>query len=148
MGKTVEKTYQAGDAIESKCNRCKDVRMHVIVAMDGGEIVKVQCKTCGSVHKHPKARATSSTPRPRGARAVAKAVKALKSAAEQVQEWENALNGKDMGAAKPFGSTDSAVEGGLIDHPKFGVGVVQKLVAPDKMEVLFRNGPKLMVRVL
>lgn len=144
---TVEKTYQAGDAIESKCNRCKDVRMHVVVAMNGGEIVKVQCKTCGSLHKHPKAaKAASTTTRPRGARAVAKTVKALKNAAEQVQDWENALNGKDMGAAKPFGSADSAREGGLIDHPKFGVGVVQKLVAPDKMEVLFRNGPKLMVR--
>ncbi len=145
MGMTVEKTYQAGEAIESKCNRCKDVRMHVIVAMDEGEIVKVQCKTCGSLHKHPKAK-KAAVARPRGARAVAKTVKALKSAAEQVQEWEGALNGKDMGAAKPFGSADSAVEGGLIDHPKFGVGVVQKLVAPDKMEVLFRNGSKLMVR--
>ncbi|MGE4293676.1 MAG: hypothetical protein AB7E32_15875 [Desulfovibrio sp.] len=145
----MEKTYQAGEAIESKCNRCKDVRMHVVVAMDGGEIVKVQCKTCGSLHKHPKAKkATSSSTRPRGARAVAKTVKALKSAAEQVQEWESALNGKDMGAAKPFGSAGSAVEGGLIDHPKFGVGIVQKLVAPDKMEVLFRNGSKLMVRAI
>jgi hypothetical protein len=144
MGMTVEKTYQAGDAIESKCNRCKDVRMHVVVAMDGGEIVKVQCKTCGSLHKHPKPKKAAT--KRRGARSVAKTVKALKNAAEQVQDWENALNGKDMGAAKPFGAEGSAVVGGLIDHPKFGVGVVQKIVPPNKMEVLFRNGPKLMVQ--
>ncbi|MEF2144269.1 MAG: hypothetical protein V3573_02385 [Desulfovibrionaceae bacterium] len=140
----MEKIYQAGDAIESKCNCCKDVRMHVVVAMNGGEIVKVQCKTCGSTHRHPKVK--TAAPRKKGVRAVAKAVKALKSAAEQVQEWENALNGKDIGSAKPFGSAGSAVEGGLIDHPKFGVGLVQKLVAPNKMEVLFRNGSKLMVQ--
>ncbi|WP_300848037.1 hypothetical protein, partial [uncultured Bilophila sp.] len=41
-----------GDRIEARCTRCNDVTGHVIVALVGGEIVKVECRACGSVHKY------------------------------------------------------------------------------------------------
>ncbi|MFR6517800.1 MAG: hypothetical protein ACLUPV_00325 [Bilophila wadsworthia] len=41
-----------GDRIEARCTRCNDITGHVIVALVGGEIVKVEC-ACGSVHGLP-----------------------------------------------------------------------------------------------
>ena len=41
-----------GDRIEARCTRCNDITGHVIVALVGGEIVKVECRACGSVHKY------------------------------------------------------------------------------------------------
>ena len=40
-----------GDRIEARCTRCNDITGHVIVALVGGEIVKVECRACGSEGK-------------------------------------------------------------------------------------------------
>ncbi|NJB69262.1 hypothetical protein GGQ74_002959 [Desulfobaculum xiamenense] len=41
-----------GGYTESRCSRCKDITNHVIAAMVNGEVIKVQCCACGSMHKH------------------------------------------------------------------------------------------------
>lgn len=41
-----------GERIEARCTRCKDIMGHVIVSMLNGEIAKVECCACGSVHKY------------------------------------------------------------------------------------------------
>lgn len=41
-----------GQRIEARCTRCKDIMGHVVVAMVGDEIAKVECCACGSVHKY------------------------------------------------------------------------------------------------
>lgn len=41
-----------GERIESRCTRCKDIMGHIIVSMLDGEIAKVECCACGSVHKY------------------------------------------------------------------------------------------------
>lgn len=46
------KALTAGGRIETRCSRCDDVTGHVIVAMVDGEVVKVECRACGSVHKY------------------------------------------------------------------------------------------------
>lgn len=139
------KTIQAGDSIESKCTRCKELRDHAVVALVEGEIAKVQCKVCGSVHKHRSAGGKLKKP----SKAVAtRTAKALKEAQEMLKEWEKGVAGRTAKAGKPYSSDGSAIEGGLINHPKFGLGIVQTLIEPSKMEVLFKSGRKLMVQSL
>lgn len=41
-----------GQRIEARCTRCKDLMGHVVVSMINGEIAKVECCACGSVHKY------------------------------------------------------------------------------------------------
>lgn len=41
-----------GQRIEARCTRCKDIMGHVVVSMLNGEIAKVECCACGSVHKY------------------------------------------------------------------------------------------------
>ncbi len=44
--------FEAGALTLSMCTRCNDETNHVIVAMAGNQIVKVECKACGSIHKY------------------------------------------------------------------------------------------------
>lgn len=156
-----------GDRIEARCTRCNDVTGHVIVALVGGEIVKVECCACGSVHKYyppsvakqPKAKSTVcrvkpgedrkgvvnavkpavSTPSaPRGT-----AAKAQKAALEIEQTWQRSMN-QTLAEARPYSMHESFAVGDVIDHPKFGNGVVQELLPPDKMQILFRDGTRLL----
>ena len=41
-----------GQRIEARCTRCRDVTGHVIVALVDGQVAKVECCACGSVHKY------------------------------------------------------------------------------------------------
>lgn len=41
-----------GEFITAKCSRCNDITGHVIMIVLGGQITKVECKACGSVHKY------------------------------------------------------------------------------------------------
>lgn len=52
-----------GEMIEARCTRCNDITGHVIVVVVGGEIIKVECRACGSVHKYypPAAQKKSAT---------------------------------------------------------------------------------------
>ncbi|SHN65275.1 hypothetical protein [Desulfovibrio litoralis] len=47
---------EAGALTLSMCTRCNDETSHVIIAVAGNEIVKVECKACGSIHKYRPAR--------------------------------------------------------------------------------------------
>ena len=40
-----------GRDIDSYCTKCKLILEHIVVAMTGGVVVKVKCKTCGSTHR-------------------------------------------------------------------------------------------------
>ncbi|ABB38146.1 hypothetical protein Dde_1345 [Oleidesulfovibrio alaskensis G20] len=167
----------AGDNITTSCTRCNDVTGHVIVAMVGNEVVKVQCKACGSEHKYrppkqPKSRPqapavkkvragsaretatttgasgrTVSASRSEAARKAADtraAARAAREAAQTAEVWLKAIAGSEDRDATPYSMKSTYEVGQIISHPNFGVGKVQQLVKPDKVEILFRQGIKLL----
>ena len=44
--------YSPGQRIEARCTRCRDIAGHVVVVVVDGEVAKVECCACGSVHKY------------------------------------------------------------------------------------------------
>ena len=156
-----------GDRIEARCTRCNDVTGHVIVALVGGEIIKVECRACGSVHKyHPavpkgavRTKETVCRVKPgqdrKGAVSVARveaapargeprmSAAARKAAGDLEEAWRRSLNAT---AASPKAYAMDAVfeEGDVLEHPVFGLGVVQETPSPDRVQVLFREGRKLL----
>src|SRR5262245_52397794 len=57
---------QLGGAVDAYCGRCKEVREHVIAALNTrGDVERVQCRTCQSNHlfkqKQPKTSSTRTT---------------------------------------------------------------------------------------
>ncbi|MDA3902658.1 MAG: hypothetical protein PF441_04310 [Desulfuromusa sp.] len=132
------KQFSAGDHITSKCTKCKDTTNHTVVAMVGDKVARVECNTCGGIHnyrnvaeKKPISRSKASSPKP------AKTTKIE-------TEWENLLNDADPADATPYSMQMPIKPGALIQHPSFGLGRVIDTIQPNKMEVYFRSGVKLL----
>lgn len=147
-----------GDFITTKCRRCDDVTGHVVMLVLEGEIAKVECKACGSVHKYHapipvKSKAASASVRHVRAGAGRQAAIDLgvrKSSVKQRQgnkiesAWQEAMVRHVTDTPVPYSMTAPVFVGMFIDHPTFGRGEVIAVARPDKAEILFQAGVKLL----
>ncbi len=127
-------TLSAGDPIEARCTKCRKNTDHIIVTMAEESPVKVQCNACSRQHKY---RPPTAAKKP----AVRKA--ALNKDAER-KEWEDLRPSMNSDKATDYSMTDPYKVKALINHPVFGLGLVQRVVGPQKVEVLFEDGKKTM----
>jgi len=164
---------EPGNAVASRCTRCGDVTGHVIVALVGGEIVKVECRACGSVHRYlppegGKAPRRETRRAGQGAqrtdaireacaldassRVAAAApsagrvtgVRAAKAAQTLENEWRRTIALATGSPARPYAMQERFAVGEVVEHPVFGSGIVREVLPPDKMRVLFRDGLRLL----
>ena len=121
---------------------------HTITSMVGGMPARVICRTCKSEHnykmkkgvKEPGSAAAitrSSTPR------AAREPKAEKVVPVEL-EWSKQINASNK-AIRQYAANESFQAGDRISHPTFGEGVIQKLIFPNKIEVLFRMDMKTLI---
>jgi hypothetical protein len=157
---------KVGGDIISYCTKCKMDLNHVVEAMVDNVPVRVTCHTCKGQHKYHE---------PKEAKAVAKAAKALQTvtktngtssttkttssetihrtptprapkapAIDPYDTWSGLLKGKEADA-KSYTIDSSYKSGDVINHPTFGLGVVEKRLEPKKITVVFRDGAKNLV---
>ncbi len=154
-----------GDFITAKCSRCNDVTGHVVMLILDGQIAKVECKACGSVHKYREYRQPKTAgqapslrrvragqsredavelgaPRPRAASAASKTPAVPRGAAKLHSAWQEAMVRLAAREPKPYSMQESFEVETLLVHPTFGRGVVLKAIRPDKIDVLFEDGLK------
>jgi hypothetical protein len=131
----MQERYLAGDNIASYCTKCRINLDHTIVAMDGDAIVKVKCRTCGSTHKF---RNPADAPKPR----TAKAGQGRATRPMSEDRWEAALAGS-KGQSHPYSREAKYRVGDVVNHDRFGKGVVLKLYT-NKCDVLFQDQERLM----
>ena len=125
-----------GGDVDSYCTKCKLILEHIVVAMVGGAVVKVKCKTCGSIHNFkntPVAR--SGTPRSSSTTS--------KSFIHTQAFWEKAVAGA-QGPELAYEMVRSYHIGDLVVHSVFGRGVVQKTFF-KKCSVLFKDKERMLV---
>ena len=138
-----EKVIKVGGEVDSWCTKCKLMLAHTVVAMVDDTIEKVVCKTCNGKHKFrpnpPKARA------PRDPNAPARKTVAKKRKKDPAIVWEEALAGKDISQPRTYAMTAEFAVNQILQHPTFGIGLITDVRAEGKMEVLFRDGSKLLV---
>ncbi|MRR53420.1 MAG: hypothetical protein EG822_02770 [Deltaproteobacteria bacterium] len=136
----------AGDIIEAGCTRCKSTLNHTIVAMVGERVVKVECNTCHGVHNYrgpvEKKEKTISQAAPKKPSVPRQAKKDPGLAA--IEEWEALKLALNADQAIPYDMTRKFRANDLIHHASFGLGVVKSIIPPNKMEVLFQSGIKLL----
>lgn len=135
----------AGDCIEARCTRCRKVLNHTIVAMVGERVVRVECNTCRGTHNYhgvKEAREPAAAGSTRKAPAPRKEKK--EPGAADREEWESLRPGMEPERAIPYDMNGKFRAGDLVSHPVFGLGVVKLVIPPKKMEVLFREGKKLL----
>jgi len=136
-------TPRVGGDILSYCSRCKMDLAHVVVAMMGTQVLKVLCKTCKSQHNHRKGTGISASAR--SSRTAAGATKAARLPAKSGARWEERLSqthGKDP---VPYDARKAFALGDVVNHPNFGVGVIEEVKVNGKILVLFREGEKVLI---
>ncbi|MDL2260070.1 hypothetical protein LJB99_04280 [Deltaproteobacteria bacterium OttesenSCG-928-K17] len=139
---------RVGGEIDAVCTRCRIMTNHRIVAMVDGLVKRVICLTCQSQHNY---RQPPGEKRPQAAKVMRVSKEMKKTSApdggrvfaqwmRKKQEMEAAeLSPRAYGIAEKF-EVDEA-----LNHPKFGLGFVQRLIPPNKMEVMFETEIKTLV---
>jgi len=143
------KKPSAGDYIDARCTRCRVLTNHTIIAMVEDKVVRVQCNTCGGTHNYhaPKAEKPARVVKSRAA-ATPKAAKEARStrskaAVLEQEQWLAASRDADPTRAVPYSMDGAYKVNSWVSHPMFGFGLVVSVV-PNKVEILFQDGKKLL----
>jgi len=127
-------TLSVGDPIKARCTKCRKNNDHIIVTMGDEGPVKVQCNICNRQHKY----------RPPTAAKKSSARQTVRPKDAERKEWQDLRPSMDSSKATDYSMSSSYKVNALINHPVFGLGVVQHVVGPQKIEVLFEDGKKMM----
>ena len=146
---TVTSEIAVGNEVVCYCTRCKMDLGHTIMAMKGPVPARVICRTCKSEHNYKAKKgvkepgsiaAGKGTPRvPK----VPKEPKADKLVPVEM-EWTKQINGNSR-PMRHYAANEGFQAGDKIAHPSFGEGIIQKLIYPNKVEVLFRTDMKVLI---
>jgi len=141
------KELGAGDDIDSRCLKCKDVTNHTIVAMVADKVVKVQCNVCHSLHNYRPVQGGVKALVRRNVIKRDQPAKEVKTAAGSKSEkrFHEMIEGRDQRAAIPYAMNVAFQTDDLVDHPVFGIGLVVKTISPNKMEVVFKEASKILI---
>jgi hypothetical protein len=130
------------------CTSCKMDLNHIIAAMKGDRIAKVQCLTCKKdhVYKAPKGVTEPGKAAAKTARAKKKAAAAQEEAAHSIEvEWQKLMLAHKDAPTKGYTTKSNFGLGDKINHPTFGEGIVGKLIYPNKIEVIFQMDVKVLI---
>jgi len=137
---------QVGNNVDSWCTRCKLMLAHTVEAMVGQKITRVHCNTCAAQHAYrgrpPGERPAAGEKRSQSGRAAraATGVEARTPAA-----YETLIRGRDTATARRYAAAERFAPPDLVMHATFGLGLVTKVKEGNKIEVLFPDGPRVLV---
>jgi hypothetical protein len=132
---------KVGGDIDAWCTRCKMNLGHTILAMVGSRAARVRCNTCQGEHNY---RANENA-EPRKGNWEPREVRERREARPSVTSWEALIAGKDVGRARKYSTREKFASGEVIDHPVFGIGLVQE-VRSDKIQVAFKADVKTLIQ--
>ena len=140
----MSRQLSAGNTIETRCTRCKGILNHSIVAMVGEKIVRVECSTCHGVHAYHPVKTPKETAATKSSSKKAAAPRKTKADPEAAAraEWAELQPGMNPEQAIPYDMTRVYRLKNLLSHPNFGLGIVQLVIPPNKIDVLFQDGKK------
>lgn len=131
---------KVGGELDAWCTSCKLMKWHTIVALVAGKPAKVECQGCKKQHQFRAAPPAASTG-PKVPRA--RATKAKAAAAPAVDF--DALLTAAAGEPRAYSPNERYALNEAVRHPSFDVGVVTATPAPQKVEITFRDGKKILL---
>ncbi|MEI8355523.1 MAG: hypothetical protein WCG31_05460 [Deltaproteobacteria bacterium] len=146
----ITRKLSAGDIIEARCTKCREVMNHRIVAMVGEKVVRVECNTCRGIHNY---RQPAEAKVVIGGKSTGKAASKTVSPPRKTkkdpdiadkEEWESLLPSMQVDQAIMYEMNAKFKLNDLVQHTAFGIGLVTLIVKPNKMHVLFQGGKKLL----
>jgi hypothetical protein len=158
------KPIKPGTEVDSWCTKCRMDLLHRIIAVHNGRIIRVECRTCGGHHNYRRPKAagaeprtqaaretsSSSTERPRQSGAAPSPRRAAAVEAERQREvsWQKAVLGQPVTSFKAYRASQTFSLGDLIRHGKFGDGYIVRVIDRQKVEVMFKDGPRMLAQAL
>ncbi len=125
----------------------------MIMSMVGPVPARVMCRTCKSEHNFKPKRGVKEpggiAPSRGSPGSTTRTARAPREAKEEKTvpvelEWMRQMNASTA-AMKEYGADQAFITGDRIKHPVFGEGIIQKLVFPNKVEVLFKMDIKTLI---
>lgn len=126
--------HSVGEQLEARCTKCRKNTLHTIITLAEEAPGKVQCSGCSREHKF---RPPTVPKKP----AVRRSVNHRDA---ERKEWKTLRPNMNSDKAMDYSMTAAFKVKNLIKHPVFGLGLVQRVVGPQKVEVLFEDGKKTM----
>jgi len=123
-----------GAPIEARCTKCRKNTTHAILSLADEAPTMVECGVCNRQHIY---RPPTTVKKP----AVRQAVQ--RKDAER-KEWKELQPSMNSTKAKIYSMTATYKLKSVINHPVFGLGIVQRVVGAQKVEILFEDGTKMM----
>jgi hypothetical protein len=134
-----------GQDLFAMCGKC-DAEWHVVVAMDGGKVTKVQCKQCMGYHRYRVPPGEADVNRNATGRRQIASPKARKNG-RTVGASTTAVMQPNLGRpVQAYSMSASYQPGDRIAHPKFGEGVVESCPTESKMLVTFQTGRRILAQ--
>lgn len=148
----LNRKLSAGDIIDARCTRCREILNHRIVAMVEDRVVRVECNTCGGVHNYyppPTVKEAKAAKAAKVTSASSRTASAPRTAKKnpndaEREEWASLRPTMQIERAQEYDMNGNYRVNALVKHSVFGFGIVKLLIVPNKMQVLFQDGIKLL----
>jgi hypothetical protein len=139
-------TFKIAGTVDSWCGRCKLLLVHTIETLEGTKPNRVHCNTCGSQHAY-KPYLPGEAPRQVRARERAEedGPRAPQPGKVKASHYDELMKGRDTSKATAYSPKSKYTAGDLVTHPNFGLGVAIALKDSTKIEILFAEGPKVLI---
>ena len=132
--------YSVGGGVEAWCTKCKLLLGHTIAALVNNAPEKVKCNTCNGVHKF------RATPVGKGRTKSTTSTRKAKIQGAKHNDYLTRLEGYDVSKAQLYNMNGNFRKDALIDHTKFGFGIVLSVIQDKKIEILFKDGAKILIQ--
>lgn len=143
------KTLSVGDQLEARCTKCREVTNHTLIALVDERPVRVSCNTCSGEHIYQAPRdarkikgATVAPAAPRKKAAGGRGKPDPRTA--ERAEWETLRTKIENNRAIDYAMDGQFKLNSIINHPIFGLGLVQQVTGAKKIGVLFQDGRKVL----
>ncbi len=142
-----ELAMKIGAELESTCRNC-GVQVHTVVALPNASTASVACKTCGAAQNYLAAEGSVIAPMisVNSSGKVRPTPRRPKKPAPVWRPDQSAVRAVLSRPVRPYDVGGSYRVGDRIEHRTYGVGVVDAIVDPHKMQVFFPSGHRTMTQ--
>ena len=139
--KTLAIKIEVGNEVEALCKTCKGPAIHVIETIKNDKIDKVLCKGCNKSHKYKPVDEE-------GTEKVAKKTtkRAASTKTKEERKWSRILNKVNSENPTDYVMSEIYGEKDVLNHGKFGIGVVHEVIDHTKISVIFEEGTKVLIQ--
>ena len=134
------KSYSVGGDIDAWCTKCKLELGHTIIAIVENLPKKVKCNTCNGQHNFRAKPVKSSRTKPE------RSPRKTRSKETSYEEYISRLSAGDPANSRKYNTKGNFEKDEIIDHLSFGIGIVLSVIQVNKINILFKDGPRLLIQ--